>query len=63
MSISHWADPKTKMLKSSPKTNNILKEIENTFFAPNKSCLASFSAVIIEMAMGIPALDSCKANK
>ena len=39
------------------------REIENTFLAPSKSCFANFSAVIIEMAIGIPALDSCNANK
>ena len=55
--MSHGALPYKAKLNTKPKIVSTLKDTENTCCTPRISSLASFSAIIIEMATGMPAAE------
>ena len=60
--MSQSAPKYMRILQIRPVTKRRLKDNLKTFWAPLKSFLASFSAVTMEIAMGIPALETCNNN-
>ena len=55
--MSHCALPYKATLNTRPNSVNTFKDTENTCCTPRISLLASFSAIIIDMATGMPAAE------